>query len=52
MFLIHLTVLFAIFDGVLTLSLTPRVREAAMTSLMQVTLLVAGTAPEILPPDL
>ncbi|XP_040046893.2 tubulin-specific chaperone D [Gasterosteus aculeatus] len=28
------------------------VREAAMTSLMQVTLLVAGTAPEILPPDL
>uniref|UniRef100_UPI0037E9BBBB tubulin-specific chaperone D n=1 Tax=Semicossyphus pulcher TaxID=241346 RepID=UPI0037E9BBBB len=28
------------------------VREAAMTSLMEVTLLVAGSAPEILPPDL
>lgn len=29
-----------------------RVREAAMTSLMEVTMLIASTAPEILAPNL
>lgn len=33
-------------------SLCLRVREAAMTSLMEVTMLVASSAPEILSPDL
>lgn len=32
--------------------LCPRVREAAMTSLMEVTLLIASSAPEILSPEL